>query len=43
MVNAGNEELNVDVYDNDNLTGKFILNPEESKNSSGDKFIGGKK
>jgi len=43
VVNSGSEILNVDVYENDNLTGNFILNPEETINDSGNKFIGGKK
>ena len=40
VVNAGNEALNVDVYEEDNITGMFLLNPEESENSLGNKFIG---
>jgi len=40
VINAGNENLNVDVYSGENFTGNFVLNKNENKNSSGTKFIG---
>jgi hypothetical protein len=42
VINAGTEKLNVDVYENESITGMFILDTEASMNNSGDKFIGGK-
>lgn len=41
VVNSGNEELNVDVYNNETKVGNFILSREESQNVSGDKVVGG--
>lgn len=41
VVNSGNVALNVEIYDNETLTGKVILEVDESKNVSGTKFIGG--
>jgi hypothetical protein len=41
VVNSGNVALNVEVYDNETLAGKMILEVDESKNVSGTKFIGG--
>jgi len=41
VVNSGNVALNVEVYDNETLTGKIVLKVDESKNVSGTKFIGG--
>lgn len=40
IVNAGNTFLNVDIYDDENFTGKIILGVDESKEVSGTKFIG---
>lgn len=41
VVNSGNTMLNVEVYDNQTLIEKMTLKVDESKNSSGTKFIGG--
>jgi len=40
LVNAGNTKLNVDVYNESALSGKVVLNIDESKNVSGTKFVG---
>ena len=40
IVNSGNTELNVDIYNNEVLTGNIILDADESKEVSGTKFIG---
>jgi len=40
VVNAGNVELNVDIYNNESLNGSIILKVDENKNVSGTKFIG---
>lgn len=42
VVNSGNEKLDVDVYEKGKLTGKVVLDVDESKEVSGTKFIGGK-
>lgn len=41
VVNSGNVELNVEIYDNETLTDEIILKVYESGNVSGTKFIGG--
>jgi len=41
VVNAGNVELNVDIYDKGKLTGNIILGADESMEISGNKFVGG--
>ncbi len=41
LVNAGNTLLNVDIYQNENLTGSIVLDVDESKEVAGTKFIGG--
>jgi hypothetical protein len=41
VVNSGNTLLNVEVYDNETLIEKITLKADESRNSSGTKFIGG--
>ncbi|MEK6847025.1 MAG: hypothetical protein AABY16_02565 [Nanoarchaeota archaeon] len=41
VVNAGNTELEVDVYNHGRLTGKVVLGVDESSDEEGDKFIGG--
>ena len=41
VVNAGNTELEVDIYDHGRLSGKIILGVEESSEAEGDKFVGG--
>jgi len=43
VVNSGNTALNVEVYENETLIDKIALKADESKNSSGTKFIGGEK
>jgi len=40
IINAGNTELNVDVYEDGKQTGNIILNVDETKEVSGTKFIG---
>lgn len=41
LVNGGNTRLNVDVYTNDVLNHTISISPDENKNMSGTKFIGG--
>ena len=41
ITNAGNVNLNVEVYDNNTKVGNFDLAVDEAKESNGDKFIGG--
>jgi len=41
VVNSGNTELNVDIYNNGKLSGNVILGVDESEEVSGTKFIGG--
>lgn len=41
IVNAGNTELNIDIYDNEKFTGSIILEVDDSKSVEGTKFIGG--
>jgi len=40
IVNAGNTELNVDVYQDDKLTGNILLGVDKSDEVSGTKFLG---
>lgn len=40
IVNAGNTLLNVDIYENENLTGSVVLDIDETSDVSGNKFIG---
>ena len=40
IVNSGNTELNVDVYNNDTITGSVVLGIDGTKEVSGTKFIG---
>jgi len=40
VVNAGNTQLNVDIYDKNLYTGSVILKVDEGKNVSGTKFVG---
>jgi len=40
VVNAGNVELDVGIYDKGTLTGNIVLGPDESEEVSGTKFIG---
>ncbi len=40
VVNSGNTRLSIDVYSNNIITGRVILDPEESENVSGIKFVG---
>ena len=41
VVNAGNTELEVDVYDHGKLSGKIVLGVEEYSEVEGNKFVGG--
>ena len=41
IVNAGNTRLNVDIYQNEKLTGSIVLDVDEDEEVSGTKFIGG--
>ncbi|OIO80236.1 hypothetical protein AUJ84_04295 [Candidatus Pacearchaeota archaeon CG1_02_32_132] len=41
VVNAGNNVLNVDIYENDELSGSVVLRVDEGKEVSGNKFVGG--
>jgi len=41
VVNAGNVELNVDIYEGEEFTGNIILGADESKEVKGNKFVGG--
>ena len=41
VVNAGNTNLEVEVYDGSSLVDELLLGVDESVNSDGDKFIGG--
>lgn len=41
VVNAGNTNLDVEVYENGSLKDKLVLDIDESKEASGEKFIGG--
>ena len=41
VVNSGNVQLNVEVYDNATLVDNLVLGIDETKNVSGTKFIGG--
>lgn len=43
VVNAGNVELNVEVYNNKSFVENIILNIDESKEVSGTKFVGAQK
>jgi len=40
IINAGNTELNVDIYEKGKLSGNVVLNIDESEEVSGTKFIG---
>jgi len=40
IVNSGNTELNVDVYQGEKLAGNVILGFDENKEVSGTKFVG---
>ncbi len=40
LVNAGNTQLNVDIYNQGVLTGNIIVDVDESANASGTKFVG---
>ena len=40
LVNSGNTELNVDVYQGEKLAGNVILGFDENKEVSGTKFVG---
>ena len=40
IVNSGNTELNVDVYQGEELTGNVVLGVDEHKEVSGTKFVG---
>ncbi len=40
LVNAGNNKLNVDIYNGSALTGNIILEREEKQNVSGTLFVG---
>lgn len=40
VVNAGNNVLNVDIYENDELSGSVVLGVDERKEVSGNKFVG---
>lgn len=40
IVNSGNTELNVDVYQGEKLAGNVILGVDENKEVSGTKFLG---
>jgi len=40
IVNSGNTELNVDVYQGEELTGNVVLGVDENKEVSGTKFVG---
>lgn len=40
VVNAGNVELDVEIYDKGSLVGNVVLGVEERENVSGNKFIG---
>lgn len=40
IVNAGNVELDVDIYDNRSFVGNVILDIDEEKEISGTKFVG---
>lgn len=42
VINAGNTNLNVDVYNNETKIGSFDLGVFEKENSAGNKFIGSK-
>lgn len=41
VVNSGNKNLDVEIYEHGKLTGKIVLETDEGKEVSGDKFIGG--
>jgi uncharacterized protein YuzE len=41
LMNAGSVDLNVEVYDGDELNEKIILNQDEEKKVIGTKFVGG--
>ena len=43
VVNAGNVELDVEVYDDKEIVGNIVLGIDESKKASGIKFIGSQK
>jgi hypothetical protein len=40
LVNAGNVKLNVEIYENNTLTGNIILDVSEEKEVFGTKFVG---
>jgi len=40
VVNAGNVELDVKIYDDDVLVGNVVLGAEENSEVNGDKFVG---
>jgi len=40
LVNAGNTLLNIDIYNNSELTNKIVLDVDRSREVSGTKFIG---
>ncbi|MBI2632275.1 hypothetical protein HYW75_04685 [Candidatus Pacearchaeota archaeon] len=40
VVNAGNTQLDVDIYHNDNLNRTLVLDIDESKQVSGEAFVG---
>ena len=40
IVNAGNVELTVDIYNNTKLIGNIILEIDDSESVNGDKFVG---
>jgi hypothetical protein len=40
LVNAGNNKLNVDIYNGSALTGNLILEKDESQNVTGTLFVG---
>jgi hypothetical protein len=42
VVNSGNENLEVDIYEQGRFTGNVVLNIDESKEVSGTKFVGSK-
>ncbi len=43
VVNSGNTELEVSVYNQGVLSGKFVVGVSETSSAEGDKFVGGEK
>jgi len=43
VVNGGNVELDVEIFNKGVFVGKIVLEPEESYSVEGDKFLGGEK